>query len=253
MNKTAVIVLAAGKGTRMNSEVPKPLTELNGQPIVQYLLDSIEESQVCDKPIIVVGNKAELVKKTLGPNYTYVFQSEQLGTGHAVKVCKSELEGSADTVIVLFADHPLVTTDTIKALVSLHENSGTVMSMATVTVPDFEDWRSPFYSYGRVLRNESGEFIGIVEKKDATDKELKIREVSPSFFCFNADWLFENIEALRNDNAQGEYYLGDLVEIASKQKLPVASMNIDPHVAMGINTREELEFAKRFITEAKKE
>lgn len=247
--QTSVIVLAAGKGKRMGGDLPKPLVPLHGKPVVNFLLESITLSGVCERPTIVVGNGADIMKKTLGPRYEYVYQAEQLGTGHAVKVCREALEGKADTVIVLYADHPFVTGETVRTLENLHKESRAVMSMMTVTVPDFLEWRKPFASFGRVKRDETGALAGIVEAKDATDEEKVIREVSPSFFCFQADWLWKNLDSLKNKNSQGEYYLTDLLGMAFAQGAKVASVQVDPKVAIGINTPEELSLASIFLAE----
>lgn len=234
----------------MGGDIPKPLIRLDGKPVIEHLLTSITGSGICDELAIVVGNQATLLKETLGPDLTYVTQREQLGTGHAVKVCRSTLEGKADSVIVLYADHPFIDTKTITALASLRASAGTVMSMATITVPDFNDWRKPLYSYGRVLRDELGQLAAIVEKKDTTEEQLAIKEVSPSFFCFDADWLWKNLEAVKNDNAQGEYYLTDLVKLAFEQHKTIACMDADPKAAIGINTPEELELAEKLVSES---
>ena len=247
MGKTACIILAAGKGKRMDSDSPKPLIELNGKPFIKHLLDSVEASGVCDAPVIVVGNQAELVKQTLGSDYVYVEQTEQLGTGHAVKVCREALEGKVDSVIVLYADHPLVDAKTITSLADLKHTENTVLGMATITVPDFEGWRAAMYSFGRILRDESGNVTEIVEKKDATDEQLQVREVNPALFYFNADWLWNNLETVQNKNAQGEYYLTDLVKIACEQHHPIATVDAPIEAAFGINTKEELALAEAYL------
>jgi bifunctional UDP-N-acetylglucosamine pyrophosphorylase/glucosamine-1-phosphate N-acetyltransferase len=247
MHKTAIIILAAGKGSRMGGDIPKPLIELDGKPFIVHLLDSVEESGVCDELAIVIGNQATLMKETLGPDYTYVLQAEQLGTGHAVKVCRDTLEGKVDSVIVLYADHPFVDSETINELAVINQKENTVMGMATITVPDFDDWRSAMYNYGRIKRDESGNVAAIVEKKDASDEELTIREVNPAFFCFDAAWLWENLETVRNQNAQGEYYLTDLVKIAFEQNRKIASMETHPRAAIGINTPAELKVAEELV------
>jgi bifunctional UDP-N-acetylglucosamine pyrophosphorylase / glucosamine-1-phosphate N-acetyltransferase len=243
---TSVIILAAGKGKRMGASVPKPLVPLNGKPVVSFLLDSVRASGVSPRPVIVIGTGAELVRETLGPDYEYVVQEEQLGTGHAVKVCRDALEGKADTVIVLYADHPFVTAETIQTLENLHKESGATMSLMTVKIPDFEDWKKSFYSYGRVKRNEKGEIIGNVEFKDCTEEEKKIREVT-SFFCFQAEWLWKNLDALKDNNAQGEYYLTDLLGMAFAEQKKIAALQIEPKIAIGINTAEELAIAASII------
>lgn len=239
-----IVVLAAGKGKRMNNGgMPKVLTPLKGKPMIQYLLEAIERSEIDRDPVIVVGQGAENVKEVLGSRYTYITQDEQRGTGHAVQCAQSVLRENADAIIVLYGDHPFVHASVIKKLSVLHEREGRVITMMTTIVQNFEDWRRPFYDFGRVLRNAGGEVVGIVEKKDATDKQLAIREVNPSFFCFNGSWLWGNLSKLTNENAQKEYYLTDLVGIAIQQGERIASMDIDPFESIGVNTQEHLEIA----------
>lgn len=252
MSNTTVIILAAGEGKRMaGGDTPKPLQLLQGKPFIKYLLDSITASGVCDRPTIVVGHLAETIKQFLGDVYDYVLQEERLGTGHAVKVCKDTVAGTAENVIVFYADHPFITPETIKTLEQTHVDADATISMMTVVAPDFDEWRAPFASYGRVKRDIDGSLVGIIEAKDATPEERSIMEVSPSFFCFKSEWLFDNLEKLENKNAQSEYYLTDLVQMALSQDLSVASVVVDPKVAIGINSPEDLEIATEVLGFAK--
>lgn len=229
----------------MNLEVPKALALLKGRPLIQYLLDAVHASGVDEKPVIVVGQGANLVKQKLGEGYDYVFQNAQLGTGHALKVTRPLLQGRTDTIIVLYVDHPFTHASTIKKLRFLHERENRVITMMTTMVGDFEDWRKPFYEFGRVLRNAGGEVVRIVERKDATPSELAIREVNPALFCFDAAWLWSSLEKLKNENAQKEYYLTDLVRIAIDSGERIASMDLDPLESIGVNTPEHLELATK--------
>lgn len=229
----------------MNSEMPKALALLKGKPLIQYLLDSVHASHVDERPIIVIGQGAEQVRATLGQGYEYVFQNVQLGTGHALKVTRPVLQGQADAVIVLYVDHPFVHATTIKKLRFLYEREHRVMTMMTTMVEDFDDWRKPFYEFGRVLRNAGGEVVRIVERKDATTEQLKVREVNPALFCFRASWLWPSLEKLKNENAQKEYYLTDLVRIAIDEGERIASMDVDPLESIGVNTQEHLELATK--------
>lgn len=237
--KTQIVILAAGKGKRMQSDLPKVLVRLKDKPLIKYLLDSIEESGVCAKPILVVGQKRELVMQELGDKYGYAIQEEQLGTGHAVN-CAKDLSAGADQVLVLYGDHPHVSAKTIKNLTTSHQQSGEVLTIATVETPDFEDWRAGFFDFGRIIRNSNGKITNIVEKKDATEEELKIKEINPAFFCFDAKWLWESLPTLKNQNAQGEYYLTDLVGLAQNQGHEINSIKIGTHEALGVNTPEQL-------------
>ena len=244
---TRVIVLAAGRGTRMQSEIPKVLVRLNGQSMIHHLLDAIRASGVDVRPVLVVGHDADLLQSSLGTGYEYVHQKEQLGTGHAVQCAEPLLSGRAKNVIVLYGDHPFVRPETIADLYALHERQGRVLSMMTTTVEDFEGWRAPFADFGRVIRDASGAIMEIVEAKDATGDQRLIREVNPSFFCFNAPWLWDNLKQVNNHNAKREYYLTDLVRIAIDQGERIASMDINPLESIGINTPVHLELARQLV------
>lgn len=243
-----ILILAGGLGKRMNNpDMPKVLISLNGRPLIDYLLAAIKKSGVCAKPTIVVGAKAEMVKATIGSEYDYVLQTEQLGTGHAVMCAAPELKGRAENVLVLYGDQPLMKAETIKKLAEAHLAGGKVLTMGTVTVPDFEDWRGGFYDFGRIVRDEAGKVIGIVEKKDATEEILKIKELNPSYFCFKADWLCQNLDNIKNKNNQKEYYLTDLIAIACRQGEEIATVAIDPKEAVGVNTEEQLKLVEELI------
>ena len=265
-NKIQIVILAAGQGKRMgNPDLPKVLVPLKGKPLIKYLLEAVEKSKVCDKPVIVVGKMAEKVKKELGSNYIYVEQAEQLGTGdavmtahaakgyftfisnpeklgtgHDVKATESTLRDSAKDIMVLYGDHPLVSAELVQNFAQTHLDSNSVLTMATVRPPDFEGWRSEFKSFGRILRDEAGKIIGMVEKKDANEQQLKIMELWPGYMCFKADWLWENLEKLGTNNAQGEYYLTDLVKIAVDQGHSIASLETTDKEGLGVNTPEQL-------------
>lgn len=244
---TQIIVLAGGLGKRMGGNVPKALVPLRGKPLISYLLQAIQNAAVCERPVIVVGKGADLLKKTLGESYNYIFQEERLGTGHAVKICKPYLQKKSEHILVLYGDHPFVSSETIRSLDEEHRKSHAAMSLMTVTVPDFSGWHASFYSFGRILRDARGKIFGIRELKDSNEREKEIREVNPSFFCFESEWLWENIEKLNNNNAQKEYYLTDLLGMAIAQNRNIVSIPIEPLLALGINTPEELGFAETLM------
>jgi len=248
MDQLQIIILAAGLGKRMqNKELPKALTPLRGRPLISYLLDSIKESGVCAKPVIVVGKMADMVKAALGPNYTYVFQAEQLGTGHAVMCAKDELAGKAENILILYGDQPLITPETIKKLVATHLSAGPVLTIGTVKVTDFANWRAGFYDFGRINRDLSGNVVGIIEKKDAIEKQWDIKEINPGYYCFAADWLWENLAKLKNENAQKEYYLTDLIGLACQQGQNISTVEIEPKEALGVNNEEHLKLLEGII------
>ncbi len=237
----AVVVLAAGHGKRMQSDIPKCLTPLHGKPLVRHLLDHIEASKVASRVAIVVGHKREEVMAELGDSYEYAIQEEQRGTGHAVMSAKNTLEGKADIVLVLYGDMPYLKPETIRNIIETHTEKNATLTMATVTVPDFEEWRAGFFDFSRVIRDEAGNIKRTVEKKDQTEEEHKICEVNPAYMCFDAQWLWKNITELKDENAQNEYYLTDLIGKACEQEVTIASVSIDPKEAMGVNTKEQLE------------
>lgn len=241
---TRIIILAAGKSNRMNG-TNKTLISLGGKPVIRHLLDSVRKSSIDPKPVIVVGeHNEEEMRASMGPGYEYVLQKEQHGTGHAVRAAEPVLAGHADAIIVLYGDHPFVSSETIKRLNEHHWQSGAVLTMMTTRVPDFSGWHSAFKDFGKIMRDSAGKISGIVECKDASPKELGIKEVNPALFCFNADWLWKNLGLLKNNNAQGEYYLTDLVQMAVKDGSIPDSIEVDPQECLGINTPEQLEIAR---------
>jgi len=242
--QTRIVILAAGKGTRMrNGDLPKVLTPFRGRPIIRHLLDAVETSGVDPRPVIVVGYGADKVRNALGDDYEYVVQAEQLGTGHAVICAESALKDDAQNIIVLYGDHPFVRADTISSLLALHRQNACPISMLTVRLDDFEEWRAPFADFGRIIRDSTGSITGIAEAKDATPAERAIHEVNPAFFCFDAAWLWAHVRLITTGNAKGEYYLTDLVSLAIREGACIASAPIAPQESIGINTPEHLEIA----------
>ncbi len=244
-SKIKIVILAAGHGKRMYSEIPKVLMQVKGKSMISLLLESVHKSGINDEPIIVVGYKKEMVIAELGDKYHYVNQEEQLGTGQAVFCAKDEC-GDAKHIIVLYGDQPFTSPETIKKIAEKHLESGMKITMATVKVPDFEDWRECFTHFSRVIRDENGKIIRTVEKKDATEEEKKITEVNPCYFCFDSAWLWQNLEKIKNENAQGEYYLTDMIRLATENGIEIESIEIEPHEALGANSKEELEILERF-------
>lgn len=234
--------MAGGKGTRMESgDVPKVLVPLYGRPLITHLLHSIEAVHADTNPILVIGYQADMVKKALGNGFRYAEQTEQLGTGHAVLQAQALAEAAGyEHIVVLYGDHPHVPAEVINELIETHERERATLTLMTVTVPDFEKWRSALYHYGRVMRDGRGNIQRIVEKKDATPAELEIKELNPAYFCFRADWLWRELPKLQNKNVQGEYYLTDLLEVAIQAGEKVTSFSGDPLAALGVNTKDEL-------------
>lgn len=230
----------------MNLTRPKVLSPLAGKPIIEHLLKAIMESGADDKPIIVVspGNKEAIRKALSSYNLEYAVQKEQLGTAHAV-LCAKELIGAAiKNIVVLNGDHPLFKSETIK---KLSQDSEKIITMLTATVTGFNGWQKSFYQWGRIVRGRSGEIKGIVEFRDAGEKTKEIKEVNPAAYRFNGKWLWKNIEQIKNNNAQKEYYLTDLVGLAFRDGKKVDSISIKPEEALGVNTPEELAEAETII------
>lgn len=242
-NKIKIIILAAGRGTRMESSCPKVLAQLKGRHMIKHLLESIEKSQIDPKPIIVVGYEKELVMKELGDKYQYVIQKEQLGTGHAVYITKDACEG-VEHIIVISGDQPFIKTETIKNLLKKHLDSGAKITITTTEVSDFDDWRKPFLKFGRVLRKDNK--VIDREFKDATEEEKNIKELNASCYAFDAKWLWNNFKKTDNQkNAQKEYYLTDLWQVASENGEKIETIKIDPREALGANSKEELEILEK--------
>jgi bifunctional UDP-N-acetylglucosamine pyrophosphorylase / glucosamine-1-phosphate N-acetyltransferase len=242
---TRVVVLAAGKGTRMKEELPKVLVPVKSKPMIEYLIKSIIDSGVDQNPILVVSpDNHEIIKNVLY-DYPceYAIQEKQLGTGHALYCAQEIIKEDKGHIISFYGDHPFVSQETIKKVAEFDWP----VNMVTTTVPDFNEWRQNFYHWGRVIRSNNN-IEEIVEFKDATTDEVKnIKEVNPGFYSFDLVWLRKNIKKLRNNNAQKEYYLTDLIRIAFYQGLPINSFSIDPREAIGINTKEELMVAESLI------
>lgn len=243
-NKIGIVVLAAGKGKRMQSDTLKVMNELNGRPLIDYVVQVAENLDLAEKPIVVVRAGNPAVQNFLGDRAQYVEQEEQLGTGHAVGTAENILKDKVDHVVVLYGDMPFVTADSIKKLIDKHLEKNNELTLITVVVPDFNEWRANLYDYGRVVRGVDGHIVGIVEKKDAAPEQLEIKEVNTSFFCFKSDWLWENLQKLKNENAQGEYYLTDLVKLAFESGAKLSAVSVGSREALGINTKEHLEIAR---------
>ncbi len=243
---TQIIIIAGGKGKRMNAEVPKTLVPFHGKPMIDYLLDAVKHSGVSSKPILVVGYKKEEVINYVGEKASYVHQEQQLGTGHAVKVAESVVNEDTKNVVILLGDQPTVTGAMIANLINTHEKNNCVLTMATVTIPSFDDWYQVFSGFGRIVRGADGKIERNVECKDATEKEREIKELNPIYFCANKEWLFKSLALIGNTNAQGEYYLTDIVQLAAAEG-SIASVAISPEEALGVNSIEELERLEKII------
>lgn len=239
-----IVILAAGEGKRMRSEVPKVMQPLRGKPLIEYVVRAVEEARLVEKPIIVVGVKHTLVQDYLLDRATYVVQAQQLGTGHAVTTAEGELKGKADQIVVLYGDMPFVKSSSVSRLVEEHVKEENVITFMTITVPNFEEWRRYFYDFSRIVRDEGGRVVKDVQMKDATAAELELKELNTCYFCFRAQWLWERLRQLRTDNKQGEYYLTDLIRMAVEEGAKIGTVAVDEKEAIGVNTKEHLDLAQ---------
>ena len=250
-DKTRIIVLAGGKGTRMKSELPKALLPLRGKPMIKHLLKSIKKSRIDKKPVIVIGYGKDLVKKELGDKYQYAVQEEQLGTGHALMIAEKVIGSDCDFVLVLAADQPLVSKETLERIIKKQKEKNPTVMIATVIVPDFEGWRHGLYTdFGRIVRENNGRIKKIVEFRDSNEKQKKIKELNLAIYAFQAEWLKNNINKLKNENDQKEYYLTDLVKMAFEQNEPIESVEVKNTIeALHPNSKETLEILEKLAPE----
>lgn len=241
-----VIVLAGGKGSRLKSDLPKPLHEVAGMPTIKRILTGA--LSISRNPILVVGDRATEIMGAAGKQCRYVLQKEQRGTGHAVRCVKeSLLEDSINPdVMVLPGDHPLIDAQTLVELSESHLKSGAMVTLSTLIVPDFEKDNRIFFGYGRIQRDATGSLSAIVELKDATEKQKSIKEVNVGYYCFRTAWLWKNIDTLTDHNAAREFYLTDLLHVAITQGAKTNLYSIkDPARGMGFNTPEQLEIIRK--------
>lgn len=242
-NKTTHIkglVLAAGKGTRFQSghPMPKVLRPVLGRPMVSYVLESLHETGVEDITL-VVGFCANEVIGTLGPRYNYVYQQEQLGSGHAVMCAREHFSSFSGSLVVMCGDSPLFSSCTIRKMIDEHAQAGASITLATTTLDN------PF-GYGRILRDGFGRIVGIVEEKCASTEEQSIREVNGGAYVFDAGWLFANIRLMTRNQA-GEYNLTDMVRVAAEQNLNISTVQCDPEELLGVNTPEQLALVEEIL------
>src|SRR5690625_431249 len=231
MAKRFAVVLAAGQGTRMKSKLYKVLHPVMGRPMVQHVITQLKQVQI-DEMVTIVGYGAEKVIKEIGNVSEFVTQKEQLGTGHAVQQAETLLLDKNGTTIVVCGDTPLITGETYQALFDHHEKEEAKATILTAKAPDPT-------GYGRVIRNEGKQVERIVEHKDANQDELLIDEINTGTYCFDNQALFEALKEVSNDNAQGEYYLPDVIEILrNKSEKVSAFLTNDFEETIGINDRD---------------
>ncbi|HEV2971632.1 MAG TPA: NTP transferase domain-containing protein [Pirellulales bacterium] len=240
MFPTVAVVLAAGKGTRMKSELPKVLVRVAGRPMIEYVLDALAAAGV-QNTIVVIGYRGDLVREALARRrgITFVEQKEQLGTGHAVMACREALEPHDGAVLVVTGDSPLMQSTSIAALLEEFERTQPACLLGTAR-------RSDPAGLGRIVRDAAGQFRGIVEERDATPDERRINEVNMSCYVFDCRELLHALGKIGRHNAQGEYYLTDCPGVLlTEGKLVEALPVLQPCEALSINTVDELAVVER--------
>ncbi|CAN5399027.1 bifunctional UDP-N-acetylglucosamine diphosphorylase/glucosamine-1-phosphate N-acetyltransferase GlmU [soil metagenome] len=240
--KLATVILAAGFGTRMRSELPKVLHPVAGRPMVEWAV-RLGEAVSQLPPVVVVGHGKEQVQALLGQRVQYAVQSELLGTGHAVQQAEHLLRSKADAVLVIYADTSLLQASTLQNLIALFEQNRTQheLAIAMLTVV-----RDDAQGFGRVIRSAAGEIQEIIEEVDCTPEQKMIRELNPGIYCFDNEWLWDNLSKIPLSK-KGEYYLTDMVGIATAQKRTVVTTLAPLEEVNGINTRVHLALAEQVI------
>jgi bifunctional UDP-N-acetylglucosamine pyrophosphorylase / glucosamine-1-phosphate N-acetyltransferase len=236
----AGIILAAGKGTRMKSELPKGLHSVLGLPMVELIGRSMKKAGVAE-PVVVIGHGGDLIQAALGDTYRYAWQRQQYGTGHAAMMAADTIKGHVGPVLIVPGDTPLLSAETLKELVVRHAETKAKCTIATAIVDDAK-------GYGRIVRDKIGRVSGVVEDKDATNEQREIREVNTAVYCFDTHTLLAILPTLSNKNAQGEYYLTDVIKAIYDQAGLVDGLLInEPDILMGVNDRSQLAQAEKAL------
>jgi len=241
-NSRAAIVLAAGKGKRMKSDIPKVLHRIRGRAMITILMDTLTGLNFA-RLVVVIGFKGEMVKKELsGYPVSFVWQRQQLGTGHAVQMARSILGDFTGTTLVTLGDVPFLSAASVERLFAIHEETGAAATCLSAVLDNPE-------GYGRIVRvGDSNLLKAIIEDKDASEEVRKIREINTGTFCFDNQQLFAALDRIDNQNTQGEYYLTDAIKIMYGNGLRVSVVaSENPNEALGVNSEEQLEaLAKKF-------
>ena len=233
------VILAAGEGKRMGADLPKVLHPVDGRPMVAYVIDAARAAGIADV-VLVVGFGQEQVREALaGAEVEFAVQDEQLGTGHAVLQARSSLDGFDGNVVVLYGDMPVLSADTIRMVVDERDATGAAAVLLAIELENPPD-------FGRIVRDGDGRVTGIVEVRDATPEQLALREVNVGAYCFDGPVLLGALDRIGSDNAQGEYYLTDVIGILAADGARVETVVTDRlEEALGINDPQHLEFADK--------
>jgi len=239
------IILAAGKSTRMKSALPKVLHEVCGRPIIEYVIDAARAAGV-SRIVAVVGHRADLVQSELSKHsdIEFALQTEQKGTGHAVMVCRDQLASHHGAVLVLAGDTPLLRSESLGGLLKAQADSN---AAAVIGTTDTE----ANHGLGRIVRDGAGNFVQIVEERDATEEQRRIREINTGCYAFDSQSLISALDRIRPNNNQAEYYLTDCPLVLKQDGLPVVAAKVfEVAEAMGVNTRAQLADVTRAIQQA---
>jgi len=234
-SRKIAVVMAAGKGTRMKSDLPKVLFPVLGRPMIEFVLDALFAGGV-DEAVVVVGYRADDVRRTLEhrDRIRFVHQEEQLGTGHAVMVCEEALAGHDGAVLVVAGDSPMMQSESIAALLAEYDRRHAACIFGTAH-------KDNPAGLGRVLRDENGDFTAIIEEKDATEAQRRVTEVNMSYYVFHSPDLFDALSRIRPDNAQGEYYVTDCPGVMKSSGKEVRALDVLKSVeSLSVNTVEQL-------------
>jgi bifunctional UDP-N-acetylglucosamine pyrophosphorylase/glucosamine-1-phosphate N-acetyltransferase len=238
----AALILAAGQGTRMKSDLAKVLHEVAGKAMIRYVLEAVQALSP-SRIVMVIGHQADAVRRELaGERLEFVLQEERLGTGHAALMARERFTGFTGTILVLNGDTPLLRPSTLERFIAYHRNEGASGSVLSAEVDDPA-------GYGRIVRDGAGAFLRITEHKDASDDVRSIHEINSGIFCFESADLFGALENVGRRNVQGEYYITDVMEILKRDGKRVGVFLCDQgEEVLGINTVEQLRAAERLMT-----
>jgi bifunctional UDP-N-acetylglucosamine pyrophosphorylase/glucosamine-1-phosphate N-acetyltransferase len=223
------------------------MREIGGKPMAAYLIETLERvgflpEQMC----LVVGFQKEQVESYFGDRVVYAVQEEQLGTGHAVSAAR-DMMWDYEHILVLYGDTPFLTEASIRSLIEAHKKRQNTLTLATLTVPHFQDSFAPFFTFGRIVRDGAGDIAADVELKDANEEQQEIRELNVGCHLFRSDWLWDRLQDLGTGNTQGEYYLTDLIGMSIGEGRKLSSVAVRAEEAVGINTPEDLQQANKKI------
>lgn len=237
-NEIPAIVLAGGRGSRMKSQQAKTALHVGGRPMVRRVIDALRQAGVT-RVVAVVGHRAAEVRASIGEDVQYVMQEEQLGTGHAAQCAAKEFAGFSGTVLIAHGDIPLLTPEDIAGLVEHHLGTGAAATMLTALFQDPG-------SLGRILRGPDGRVLAIVEARDATPEQLNIKEVNVAVYCFQAPEVFDELAHIDDNNAQGQYYLTDVIGRLVARGRPVEALPLrEAHAGLGVDTPDDLARAQQ--------